>query len=525
MKDIFRPERAIRVWCSAVGATLFGMALAGLLITSPARAQEPHRGGSLTVALRLTVASLDPLFGNAPGTDRKVYNLFAENLLVQDEAGKFHPVLAESWDIQDDGRSIVFHLRHGVKFQDGTPFDAAAVKFNLDRLLDPSVNAPSKQYVADLESVDVMDSHTVRVRLKHKSGVMLAMLAVEPGSMLSPAAIQSKGADFARSPVGTGPFKIVSWSGNQIVAERNPDYWRKDEKGQALPYLDRVTIKVIPNSAIRIIELKSGNSQLADYLDTKNFAQIEDSPALRLESGTTAVDQLLAFNTTQPPFDNIELRKAVALAVNRKALAQVITRGAGTPLNSLEPPSTWVHDKEIRGHEFNVAEAREHYKRSGFQGAVTLSVIQRDPDTQVAQLIQSMLKQAGIEVKLEMMERQAWLSKVLSHKYELGLLQLGILRSDPDVTYSDFFGQSAARNYSGVDTSAKLAPMVAAARAESDTDKRRAIYSELQQSVLDDYLLSPLFWLPIREGASRKLQGFRREASTSWFYDSMWLQP
>jgi len=501
------------------------MALAGLLITSPARAQEPHRGGSLTVALRLTVASLDPLFGNAPGTDRKVYNLFAENLLVQDEAGKFHPVLAESWDIQDDGRSIVFHLRHGVKFQDGTPFDAAAVKFNLDRLLDPSVNAPSKQYVADLESVDVMDSHTVRVRLKHKSGVMLAMLAVEPGSMLSPAAIQSKGADFARSPVGTGPFKIVSWSGNQIVAERNPDYWRKDEKGQALPYLDRVTIKVIPNSAIRIIELKSGNSQLADYLDTKNFAQIEDSPALRLESGTTAVDQLLAFNTTQPPFDNIELRKAVALAVNRKALAQVITRGAGTPLNSLEPPSTWVHDKEIRGHEFNVAEAREHYKRSGFQGAVTLSVIQRDPDTQVAQLIQSMLKQAGIEVKLEMMERQAWLSKVLSHKYELGLLQLGILRSDPDVTYSDFFGQSAARNYSGVDTSAKLAPMVAAARAESDTDKRRAIYSELQQSVLDDYLLSPLFWLPIREGASRKLQGFRREASTSWFYDSMWLQP
>src|SRR5690606_8938669 len=173
----------------------------------------------------------------------------------------------------------------------------------------------------------------------------------------------------------------------------------------------------------------------------------------------------------------------------------------------------------------NIAQAREHYKRSGFQGSITLSVIQRDPDTQVAQLIQSMLKQAGIDVKLEMMERQAWLSKILSHKYELGLLQLGILRSDPDVTYSDFFGRSAARNYSGVDTSAKLAPMVEAARAESDPDKRRAIYGKLQQSVLDDYLLSPLFWLPIREGASRKLQGFRREASTSWFYDSVWLQP
>jgi peptide/nickel transport system substrate-binding protein len=504
---------------------LFAITLASTFASTPTSAQEVHRGGSLTVALRLTVASLDPLFGNAPGTDRKIYNLFAENLLMQDDAGKFHPVLAEKWDIQKDGLAIVFHLRHEVKFQDGTPFNAEAVKFNIDRLLDPKVNAPSKQYVADLKSVDVIDPYTVRVNLKRKSGVILAMLAVEPGSMLSPTAIKAKGPDFARSPVGTGPFKITSWSGNQIVAQRNPDYWRKDEQGRRLPYLDHVTIKIVPNSAIRIIELKSGNSQLADYLDAKDFAQITGNPALKLESGTTAVDQLLAFNVTAPPFDNIELRKAVAMAIDRKALAKVITRGAGTPLSGLEPPSTWLYDKNIKGHEFNIAEARRHYELSGYHGTLTLSVIQRDPDTQVAQLIQSMLKNAGIKIKLEMMERQAWLAKVLPHKYEFGLLQLGILRPDPDVTYSDLFGRSAARNYSGVDTKVKLAPLVAEARSESDTSTRRAIYTKLQQAVIDDFLVSPLFWQPIKEGASRKLQGFRREASTSWFYDRIWLQP
>lgn len=511
-----RSPLLLRVFAAVVIATCaWGQAQA---------AETPVRGGSLKVALRLTVASLDPMYGNAPGNDRKIYNLFAETLVKQDASGKFLPMLATAWEIQNDGKAIVFTLRRDVAFQDGTPFNAQAVKFNLSRFLAPNVTAPAKQYMTDLESVDVMDEFTVRVNLKNKSGVMLAMLAVEPGSMMSPTAIQ-KGGDFARRPIGTGPFKITSWSGDQLIAERNPQYWRKAADGKPLPYLDRVEIKVVSNSAIRIIELKSGNTQLVDFLENKDVAQLAQVPGIALVDGRVPITMLLAFNVTKPPFDNQHLRKAVALAIDRNALAKVITAQAGGALSSLEPPGTWVYDAKVQGHPFDIVKAQEELKASGFKDAITMTVIQRDPDIQVAQLVQSMLKKAGIEIKVETMERQAYLAKILPHKYQLGLLQFAVLRPDPDVSYSDFFGAQAARNYSGLDTK-ELEPLIASARSETDIAKRRHLYSQVQQTVLDGYNISPLFWLPVRDAASTRLRGITRDASlAAWFYDDLWLKP
>jgi ABC-type transport system substrate-binding protein len=174
------------------GALLLAMALAAAWPSTPAPAQTPQRGGTLTVAVDLEPASLDPAFSNA-STDRRVYNLFAENLLQQDDTGAFRPMLAEGWDYAPDRRSITFRLRKGVRFHDGTEFDAAAVKFNLERVADPANNARARQYLLDLASVDVVDNHTARVNLKQPSGGFLAVLALEAGSMLSPAAIRSMG--------------------------------------------------------------------------------------------------------------------------------------------------------------------------------------------------------------------------------------------------------------------------------------------------------------------------------------------
>ena len=505
---------------SAVSLAAF---LALLTSSGPTFAAEPVRGGTLNIAFRFTVASLDPLFGNAPGVDRKIFNLFAENLLFQDQSGNFHPVLAKSWKLSDDGKTLHFYLRPEIKFQDGTPFDAEAVKFNLDRLLDPKVKAPASQYVADLESVEVVDPLTVRLNLKRKSGVILAMLAVEPGSMVSPTAVKEKGADFSRAPVGTGPFQIVSWSGNQMSAKRNLHYWRKGQDGKALPYLDQIEIKIIPNSAIRIVELQSGNTHLIDYLETKDFEQVVKNPKLLLLEGATAVTQLLAFNVKQAPFDNADLRRAVSYAINRVAIEKVISKGNGSIMAGIEPNTTWVFDEAVKGHQFDLVKAREYYAKSGHKGPLVLSAIQRDPDTQIAQLLQSMLKAAGIELTLEMMDRQAWLSKVLSYQYGLGLLQASIARPDPDVTYSDLFSAKAARNYAGYDATTTTDPLVSQARAEVDPNVRRKLYSQIQQHVIDNFYISPLFWRPIRDGASKRVQGIEREASMSWFYGDLWL--
>ena len=199
----------------------------------PSLADTPKRGGTLNVSLQLTSGSLDPLFGN--GADRKFLNVFAETLIFQNENYEFIPRLADSWEFENDGKSIVFRLHEGIVFHDGTPFNADAVKFNLDRLMDPSVAHTKKAKASLLESVEVIDDHTVRVNFKERSELSLAILADDAGNICSPKAITELGEDFARKPSCTGPFFIESWTGNEYVAKKNPNYWRLGEDGQPLP--------------------------------------------------------------------------------------------------------------------------------------------------------------------------------------------------------------------------------------------------------------------------------------------------
>lgn len=503
-------------------AILLAMAMAAALPSTPVAAQAPQRGGTLTVAVDLEPASLDPAFSNA-STDRRVYNLFAENLLQQDEKGAFRPMLAEGWEYAADRRSITFRLRKGVRFHDGTEFDAAAVKFNLERVADPANNARARQYLLDLASVDVIDGHTARVNLKQPSGGFLAVLALEAGSMLSPAAIRSMGAEFARKPVGTGPFRVVSWTSGRVEAERFDGYWRDGADGRKLPYLDKVVVRVIANTAVKLVELKAGGIQVGDAIQVKDFDQVERDPSLMLSDTIQGIQQYMAFNVTKPPFDNIDLRRAVALAINRPAIERVISRGQGVVSQGLKPPSSLAYDRSIRGHGHDVAAARAAYQKSGHKGPITLVVIQRDPDTQIAQLLQAMLKEAGIELKIEVLERQAWLDKVLGRTFQVGILRASIPRPDPDLTFSNFYGKGARQNYSGF-LDDRIDALLETSRRESDIDVRRKAYAEIQQVLLDNYAETYFFFRPNKEVLRREVQGFSREFAGTWIYADAWLK-
>ncbi len=518
----------VTVWSlrrrSVIAGALIAVLALGITIalSHHALAQAPQRGGTLTAAVDLEPASLDPAFSNA-STDRRVFNLYVENLLYQDEKGKFLPALAESWDYATDRKSITFRLRQGVKFHDGTAFDAAAVKFNLDRVADPQINTRARQYVTDLASVDVIDAGTVRVNLKQPSGAFLSVLALEPGSMMSPTAIKSMGADFARKPVATGPFKVVSWTGGRIEVERFDGYWRDGADGKKLPYLDRVIVRVIANTAVKIVELKAGSVQIGDAIQVKDFEQVERDPTLELRETIQGIQQYMAFNVTRPPFDNPDLRRAVTLAINRPTIERVVSRGQGVVSAGLKPPTSLAYDAGIKGHGFDIAAAKAAYQKSGHKGPLTLVVIQRDPDTQIAQILQAMLKEAGIELRVEVLERQAWLDKVLGKTFQFGILRASIPRPDPDLTFSNFYGKNARQNYSGFQNP-RIDELIDLARRETDVEKRRKYYAEIQQILLDNDAETYFFFRPNKQVVRREVQNFREEFAGTWLYADMWLK-
>ncbi|HEX3347979.1 MAG TPA: ABC transporter substrate-binding protein, partial [Acetobacteraceae bacterium] len=284
------------------GIAALGVASAVGTIAGSARAaaDNPVRGGTFTAVFINEPASMDPVLGNNPGNDGRSYNLFAERLLFQDFAGTYKPLLAERWEFGEDGLTLTFHLRQGISFQDGTPFDAAAVKFNLDRARHPSPQSRTAPYLTTLANVEAVDASTVRLTLTQRSASFLATLASEVGTIVSPTAIAKLGADFSHAPVGTGPFRLTSWSSGRIEAHRWDGYWQKDENGQQLPYLDSVVFDIQPNAAVQLVDLQSNGAQFGDNVLIQDYAKVKASPDLELVPSPNNNIMYSAFNTPKP---------------------------------------------------------------------------------------------------------------------------------------------------------------------------------------------------------------------------------
>jgi peptide/nickel transport system substrate-binding protein len=498
---------------------------AATTLSGPVTAQTPTRGGTLTAALDIEPASLDPIFGNAPSLDRKVFNLIYENLLLLDDKGQLQPALATSWEIAEDQKSITFKLRPGVTFHDGTPFNAQAVKFNIERTINPATNSPHASTLAGVSGVDVVDDMTARINLSFPSGAVIAGLASEAGSMASPNAVQSLGKDFGRKPVGTGPFVFSEWrSADRVTVKKNDKYWRKDTSGGALPYLSEVVVRFMPNPAVKLLEVKAGSVQLSDNLQVKDFADVDANKELKRVPALTGIHQWMSFNVTKPPLDNKDLRQAINYAINRDALNKVVSRGFGTVTPTLVTENEWIFIKDLPAPTHDIAKAKDFLAKSGFKGELTVSVIQRDPDTQIAQLVQAMLREAGITLKVEVLERQAWVDKVLKKNYELGMLRINVPRPDPDQTFGTTFGRKAGSNWSGIQDEA-IFKAVDEAVGTLDRDKRRTHYIDAQRLLLENAYYAFLFTRPVGEVATAKLNNLKFELSGAWHLDQAWLQP
>jgi peptide/nickel transport system substrate-binding protein len=337
MKAAIRSSALARIFLVAG----FGMALSAM----PANAQKP--GGNITFGLELDIPGFDPLkvgvFDTSAGSAAAA---IFDTLTSLDDKGVVQPKLALSWTPSEDFKTWTFKLRPGVKFHDGTPFNAQAVKENFDRQKDPANKCRCAFYIAYINNVQAPDELTVVYNLKDPSVNMPAIVSFPSAnnSVQSPTAWKTKGDDYSRNPVGTGPYILKSWTaGDRMVLEKNPDYWNKGR-----PYLDRIVLKPLPDAQSRFASLQSGEADIIwdDEYDPDNIMKAQKDPKLAVHTYVGSGAQVYAFNTKVAPFDDVRVRQALVMALDRKKMSQAITNGLAIPASNPYGEGSWVKCKD-----------------------------------------------------------------------------------------------------------------------------------------------------------------------------------
>ncbi len=461
----------------------------------------PKTGGNLNISLDADPPKMDPSLSSAL-IDRQVYASLYDKLIDLKPDGTLEPMLAESWTISDDKKIYTFKLRQGVKFHDGTDFNAEAAKFNFERNLDKA--SPRKSELAAIDKVTAVDPYTLKVELKSPFAPFLSVLTDRAGMMVSPAAVKKYGEDFLNNPVGTGPFKFKERvKGDHITLVKNPDYWQK-----GLPKLDSVTYKVINDKNVAFVNLKSGQIDISNKFPEKEIAGLKNDSKVKVVNELGFAFQGLHLNVTKPPFDKKELRQAVDLLIDREALVKVLLDGVGAPAHSPFTPSHFAYGDSDKYQKPDVAKAKELLAKAGKPDgfSFTLIISTSPANQQLGQLVQGMLKPAGIEVKLEKLEFGQILEKGKNHGFEA--MQLGWSgRPDPDQNIYQFSVSKEYNNYPAY-SNPKVDDLLNKARTETDTAKRKALYDEIMKILNDEVPYVYLYHESNLLGFSTAVKGF-----------------
>jgi peptide/nickel transport system substrate-binding protein len=488
--------------------TLSALMVAGLL--AMASAQGTKGAGILRAGLDADPPNMDPHRSTA-AVDRQVYQNLYDKLVDTDDNLQITPMLATSWTTSADGKTVTFKLRQGVKFHDGTPFNADAVKFNFDRMQDPKFPSARRSEVQPVQKVTVVDPYTVALSLEKPYSPLLYVLSDRAGMMVSPAEAQKAGTNFALHPVGTGPFRFVEKvPQDHIALERNPDYW---VKGQ--PYLDRLIYRPFPDDNARVANVKSGDIEIINAVPApqiKQLTQEASRPGARfklLEHGAFSW-QGIWLNVTKPPFDNKLLRQAFNAAVDRNVIANVVLQGAAYPAFSFFPNGTPAYDPTWKIPSRNIKLAKEKLQAAGQPNgfSFTLLIVPGEVAGAIGQAVQSMAAEAGIQVKLQIIEFGAMLHETDTLMHQAALLGWSG-RPDPDFDIYPFVTQSGIGSFNDAGyTNPRVQTLLDAARLLNDMIQRRRAYKEVTQILSDDL---PYIWLYFPKEyklVSTKVQGF-----------------
>ena len=503
-------------------ARLILVAIIGLL--GPALPASAQPAGTLVVGLVAEPVNLDPAQVTDLNSNRVGRRIVETLVTFPEESTQVVPGLAESWTISKDGLRYTFKLRKGIAFHDGTPFNAEAVKFSIDRQIDPEHPANklgkypfANYFFGNVKAVEVVDPSTVEFVLKEPRASFLTILTSAAASIVSPAAVKKSGADYALQPVGTGPFKYVSWDrGQRVVLEKNPSYWRSPVK------VDRVVYRPIVEGQARLTELLTGSLDLIVDVPPDFLGQIAQSPKTTLLMQVGAHVWYLGINNQKKPFDDKRVRQALNYAVNKEAIVRDVLKGTGSLSRGPVLPSTWGADPGLKPYPYDPERAKKLLAEAGYPSgfSTTLWVPESGSGMQspvpMSTVIQSNLKAVGITVALQTMEWGAYLAKLRTKEQELFALSWMAGNEDPDMVMYPLLHSSQwtpAGPNRALYKNERFDELLHQARLTTDQGKRAALYREAQRILVED---PPWIFIDheIQTAAhSKRVQGFKLHPS------------
>ena len=476
------------------------LALAGALALGTALSPAFAAKTDATVGMQLEPPNLDPTSGAAGAIDQVTYANIFEGLTRFGPDGSVNPGLAESWTVSDDGKIYTFNLRKGVKFHDGSDFDAEDVKFSLERIgAEGSTNAQKALY-ADIESVEVVDPNTVKVNLSKPNGNMLFNLAWGDAAIVAPETAENN----ATNPVGTGAFVFKDWvQGDRVELARNPDYWGEPAK------LENVTFKFIsdPSAAFAAVMAEDVDS-FTPFPAPENLAQFDADPRFKLVVGSTEGETILSTNNKMPPLDNPKVREAIAHAIDRQAIIDGAMFGYGTPIGTHFAPHHPAYVDLTGQSNFDPEKAKALLAEAGFPDGFTTTLKLPPPSyaRRGGEIVASQLRNIGIETEISNLEWAQWLEQVFRGK-DYGLTIVSHTEPLDISIYArpDYYFQYESADFNKIMDDLNNA---------TDPEERNKLLKAAQQKIADDYVNGYLFQLANTGVANAKLQGIWENVPT-----------